>query len=264
MLELLMPIFQKLEPKIKLETLNESSVQTALAPILRQMAIQHLREGQGIVARGFRAEYGYTATDDMNTFLDKQARNGVWGTYVELAALGELFGCDIVVTTIHKGIEQEPWCVHRASDEQDAKPLIHLYNRNNTHWFFSSDASTKGDGNCLYNAVAEALYAMLPKQPTATKSVVTVAVAPANTATFFKSPIEEIAKQQQKDIEDAIKRTLAIQKSPTPAEAHHAFEAEEKRLASLSPEELQQIREDHQLAIKLAMEEEVQTPCFGH
>jgi len=148
--------------------LDEIAVQNKMAGALRAAAIKHLRTGKGVVAQSFRGEYIASGLDSSyEPFLDKQAKSGVWGTYIEATALAEMTGCTLVVTPVKDGAAQDPICLYRA-DNPNA-PVIKLFNSNNTHWYVNS--KTQGDGNCLFNAFAQA-FQQEAKQESATKNVV--------------------------------------------------------------------------------------------
>ncbi len=237
---------------------NREAVQGLLQARLRELAIHHLRTANTPLARSFRGEYsaiaeaGAFSARTWNQYLDLQAKNGAWGHEIEFAALGELFGVDVVVTN-HRN---ETWCPYRASSDTEAKPMIHLYNQSNTHWFVSG--GTRGDGNCLYNAFAQALFAEV--KPTIAHEVAAPESVPvlkpvstlqtSTTFTLFNNTAEEKkAIQLQQSIEKA------IAKQRTPNETTKDFEAECARIKCLPAAEQQQIADDHRLALKLAMEE---------
>jgi len=226
-----------LNPRFFLEH-DADTIQTKLASSLRQHAIQHLRQSHDVVAKSFRGEYIKSGLGHPKQFLDAQAKNRAWGTYLEATALGEQLGCNIIVTPVKKGVHQKPICLYRAEDK-NAK-TIHLYNSNNTHWYI--DNKTRGDGNCLYNAFAQALQkhvqAEYPKPQTQ-----------SHAGLFqIKRDLVQSIKQQ--------KYLLAsIQKQSTPNEHEAMFKEEQARINQLSPQEKQQIQEDHMLALKLAYED---------
>lgn len=242
-----MSILKKLEQLPGLNAsefnLSDSALQTQLAPRLRVAAIEHLRSGRGPVAQAFRGEYLSAYQKSYDAFLVAQAKNRAWATYVEAEALAELLDCHLVVTPVTKGQEGDMICLHRASE--DKAPTIHLYNSDNTHWFVNSQ--TKGDGNCLYNAIAQVLRGMV-------KPAVEV-----NRAAFFNSnatSAEQAVVRHQHHIEQL------IQKQDRPAERVRSLEQEQERISKLPVEVQEQIASDHAFALQLAAEEMRTGPGF--
>lgn len=224
---------------------DEIHVQNALASILRRKAVEHLARNQGTVAKGFRGEYSKIDSKGHQEFLSTQSRNGVWGTYIEATALGEALDCHVVVTPVKKGVEQEPICLYHASDTK--APIVHLYNSDNVHWYVKSEKSgekpTKGDGNCLFNAFAQALKRLvMPELKPASTQILSQGL-------FKSSPESEVVIQHQQKI------AAAIRKQPTPAQLEEQFQSEKTRISRLSPQEQKQIKDDHQYALTLAKEE---------
>ena len=228
---------------------DERTLQRQLAPELRKRAIEHLANGQGVVAKSFRGEYFASGLGTYQQFLNVQARPDAWGTYIEATALGELIGCHVVVTPVKSGIEQHPICLYRATD--DNAPLIHLYNSNNTHWYVKSSTPTEGDGNCLFNAFAQALKTQVAPElrfiaPTSPSSAV-------KKHGFLGSKPSLIAENEviqfQKNIEQA------VSKHASPAQLNIEFQREKQRISRLTTEEQQQISLDYQLALELSREE---------
>ena len=236
---------------------DQNSIQAAWANDLRQLAIQHLYSGKEPVAKYFRGEYAHTVEQDtrkttpktFETFLQQQSQNGSWGTYIELAALGELFDCDVVVTTIKNGVEQDPWCIHCASTSDNPKPLIHLYNTNNTHWFFSNEVSTKGDGNCLYNAFAQARHAALV--PTVASHA--EASAQQSLSQAQENTVQQPLSQEQENIAQKRQQAIrnAIQKASSQENANKEWE---KHVKKLSDAQRTQLDNDYQWALKMSLD----------
>ena len=219
------------------------ALQEALAPSLRKAAIEHLREGDGVVAKGFRGEYhAVSAGTSTQSFLAKQAQNGVWATYIEAEALAETLGCHLVVTPVTDGNEGDPICLRRA--ENDKTPVIHLYNSDNSHWYV--DGNTQGDGNCLYNAFAQALAAQVRSEKQMATEIASGQISSHNTL-FSNNPQAKQSVAQQRDILEAIKT------QPTPTELAKQLAEEKDRIAKLSPDQQQQISDDHAIALQLAM-----------
>jgi hypothetical protein len=220
------------------------SLQQTLAPMLRQKAVDHLANAQGTVAQSFRGEYLASGQGDYKRFLRTQSQPGIWATYIEAAALGEMLGCHVVVTPVKQGIEQATICLYRAAD--DHAPTVHLYNSNNTHWYANSSTPTSGDGNCLYNAFAQELKAK---------------VAPELRFNDLPSTRSHGFLNQKPVVNDA--QAIAFQKKieamirrhPAPAQTDAALLSEKERISHLSVEEQQQIFDDHRLALALSREE---------
>lgn len=162
--------------------MNDFEFQKKLAVILRAKTIAHLRSGQGPVANSFRRQYtndDHKAADRPKTyteFLDQQAKNHTYATDIELQALAELaeqhdlpFSIKVIIINSEKN-EQ-----HTANEFYKAKntdaPVIHLTCKDNNHWSYNKH--TFGDGNCLYNAIAQFVQASVKAQmqPAAKKSV---------------------------------------------------------------------------------------------
>ena len=132
------------------------TVQIKYAAQLRAEAINHLRTSKLPVASSFRGDYFNIEQKHHEVFLDKQSINKEWGTYLELCALAEKNNQTIMVTCQNSG-KESTFCLYRGSDNAD---VLHLENWNNTHWGVHGQTHqfTSGDGNCLYNAYAQARY----------------------------------------------------------------------------------------------------------
>ncbi len=214
---------------------DQIAIQAQLAKKLRDKAMAHLGTGKGVVAEGFRGEY--LASTDMpqptyQAFLANQSRNGVWATYIEAMALGELMGCHVVVTPVKNGVEQQPICLYRAQD--DSAEMVHLYNSNNNHWFVNEQ--TIGDGNCLYNAFAQAIHA----------KVTPAAVVTPTEPSKVNPKLIEISQR-------AIEQSIGIQSKPELIKATAL--AERDRISQLPEEEQAQILSDYEFALSIANED---------
>lgn len=239
-----MPSLQKIKAALgrsdKDFLVADETIQDRLRGPLRQKAIEHLRTAATPVAEGFRSQYLYGGQylhgnpPHVNTFLDRQSQNGTWGTYIEAAALGEALGCHVVVTDISKGIRRKPYCIYNAGDN-DAE-IIHLTLEDNRHW--SINESTKGGGNCLYNAFSQALRGLF--------------VA----AQREKQPDTQRLSHEVAEVKAQREALLAVVKTqPTPEEHKEELALEKARIHSLPPEERVQIEEDHKFALELALKE---------
>ncbi|MCX7116765.1 MAG: hypothetical protein NTW94_02445 [Legionellales bacterium] len=239
-------------------SLDEIQVQNKLADTLRQAAIHHLKTGQGVLAGAFRGEYLATrldtdsipAADYVVHFLQKQAKDGEWGTYIEAGALGELLGCSVMVTPIKKdGVSQEPMCLYRAPTLALGveAPVVQLKNYGNTHWAVNNH--TLGDGNCLYNAFAQALQTLV-RPELAIHEPLEVAHAPSH---------HDLSPDDQQAVIELVleqKRIMGyVLKHPTPVEMETELSKEKVRISALPIKEQQQIEADHRLALELASED---------
>ncbi len=219
---------------------DERRIQAMLAGELRRKAIEHLGTANTPVAEGFRGEYINAGQHlhgnppHVEEFLAQQSQDGAWGTYIEAEALGEALGCHVVVTDISGDKVRKPYCLYNAGDNK--AEILHLTLENNRHW--SVNNNTRGDGNCLYNAFAQALRQHIVDQHQAEHQDTQPLAA------------EIAAVETQKTALLAV-----ICKQPSPEEREQALADEKRRIESLPPEERTQIAEDHKLALKLALEE---------
>ncbi|MDP3705737.1 MAG: hypothetical protein Q8R24_07480 [Legionellaceae bacterium] len=228
---------------------DEETVQDTLAPLLRKRAVDHLRTAQTPAAKSFRGEHVAAGQGPYEDYLKKQAQNGAWGTDLEAVALGESLGCNIVVTSINTQRKDATWPLHFES--KDA-PTIHIYNDNDYHWTNDPNTWTKGEGNCLYNAVAKALQQQVYDQLAAQT---TVSSTPATSLHSFHYNGKQVTSEKkilenQQRIEAAIQ--TAIQNHQTPAELELQYKIEQERIHNLPESEQQQIKDDYRLALKLA------------
>jgi len=237
--------------KIKqLEIADESTIQHALATDLRRLSLNHLANGQGHIAKSFRGEYIHAAMGPYQDFIKAQSKPGTWGTYLEATALGELLGCHVIVTPVKNGNQQKPICLYRASDETAS--TIHLYNSNNTHWYVNS--KTKGDGNCLFNAFAQALQQTV--KPTLQKETAEKDTGPITNHSnhFFNQPETTENMRQALQLQRTIE-AAAVKSHPKPAEYEAMNLREMQRISELPVAEQRQIQNDYALALKLATED---------
>lgn len=224
-------------------------VQRQLAPLLRQIAVNHLATANTPAAKAFRGEYLLVARRPYQTYLDGQKRNGAWGTDIEAIALAETLGFNIVVTSVCKDRPDKTWCLHL----QDPKlPTVHLYNYGNYHWTNGKNSSTIGDGNCLYNAVAKELKKLIYPQQ---HELLNEKHKPLSKNSIFQKDSSTNKKilESQKRIHAAIAN--AIQNDQTPEQREVAYRKEEERIKKLPKEEQQQIAEDYKLSLQLASTE---------
>lgn len=144
----------------------------------RALAIGHLKNGRGIVAEGFRKDYQAALGVPFEEFLEKQGNNGVWGTYIELSAIAELFGVKVVITSKDQG-EETTWVLYEPQNKEQDKvyPAFHIHCEENRHFtykglevgdnYYPHHGQTRGNGNCLYNAISQGAiaYATLQQKP---------------------------------------------------------------------------------------------------
>ena len=253
------------------ETETDSAIfQKKQAKILRELALQRLRYAEkGTAAGNVRYEYANTREalggdvslfselvggnpypDEFEDFLKIHSKNGVWGTDLEAIALAEYFNVNLVVTAINKKGEEHTFVLYK--NQKPEAPIIHLYNRGNTHWSFLKDgSSTAGDGNCLYNAFAQALQYQIryeQNRPLEQKYMEQTLPTP-----------EKI--EQHKTIVESQKKRLEelVSKIPDSGVVMQSLVEEGDRIKSLSPKEQQQIIEDYKLALQFASEETEET-----
>ena len=237
--------------KIKqLEIADESTIQHALATDLRRLSLNHLANGQGHIAKSFRGEYIHAAMGPYQDFIKAQSKPGTWGTYLEATALGELLGCHVIVTPVKNGNQQKPICLYRASDETAS--TIHLYNSNNTHWYVNS--KTKGDGNCLFNAFAQALQQTV--KPVLQREAAEKDTGPmANQSNHFFNQPETTEQMHQALLLQRSIEAAVVKAHPKPAECEAMNLKEMQRISELPVAEQHQIQNDYALALKLATED---------
>ena len=216
---------KKLFGKDVVQAFDDSlDIQSSMAPILRQSVMKHLQDSHSEVATAWRESYQYQFDHpaDYHDFIRRQSRDKTWGTDIEAAALGELLGCHVSVSTVAVDdsvtpvitTEHNPFYLYVAPNS-DA-PHIHLYNIGNTHWYVNEN--TKADGNCLYNAVAQGLQ-------------------------------QAIILESQKALEDDIKRTSGPRSETAEGDSMVSLGN------ALDPDITRQIIADYKLALQLAREE---------
>lgn len=232
---------------------DETSIQTQLAARLRKLAIANLDTGAGVVAKSFRGEYLNSGLGDYHAFLAGQSKPKVWGTYLEATSLGEALGCNVVVTPVKKGMYQDPICLYRTSDEK--APTVNLYNSNNTHWYVNK--KTMGDGNCLYNAFAQAIQTVI--NPERSRAIAPAAAPMEQTlahTTFFNTEQNNHAMKEELNTIKYQQTILeSIKNYPTPQEMEINCLKEQTRVSGLPKSEQAQIANDYLFALKLARED---------
>lgn len=253
----------------KAET-DSATFQNKQAKTLRELALQRLRNAKkGTAAGNVRYEYTnikkalggdislFSELADNNPYPEKfedflkiHGKSGVWGTDLEAIALAEYFGCNLVVTAINKKGGENTFVLYK--DQKPDAPTIHLYNRGNTHWSFSKDGiSTVGDGNCLYNAFAQALrYQIRYEQNNPLEQKYMEQALPKPEKIEQHRVIIESQNNRLKEL---------ITEITDPGLVRQSLIEEGNRIKSLSPKEQQQIIEDYKLALQFASTEMEET-----
>lgn len=158
----------EIKDQIKAFEGTSRELQRRFGPMLREMAIRHMRDSNDPAAVNIRAMYPSSRDEKMDepeefsAYLDKQKATGQPGTEKELTALGELFGVNIDITPIENGKLGNRYAWYNGADASilgnPTPPRVHVHNNSNkVHWYHKTYGGTLGDGNCLFNAFAEAL-----------------------------------------------------------------------------------------------------------
>ncbi len=161
-----------------------------------------------------------------------------------MTAIAEALGVNVIVEPITQGVKGKPICLYRA--EKEDAPTLHLYNRDNNHWFVNND--TLGDGNCLYNAVIQGLQHLVAKE-IHLEIPVQASMASTSNGFFERGHNHEAIEKHQRAIAEA------ISSHPTPAELETQLAIEKERNAKLPRHEQEQIHNDYLYALQLAAEE---------
>jgi len=246
-----MPPTLTLSPEPTLAAITSSkddgiAYQNKMAANLRKTAIDWLAHGHGVVAKNFRGEFTVANIgNDGQKFLEKQSRPGVWGTYIEATALAEKLGVNLVVTSRNAQGQENTFVLYKA-ENLDA-PTVFLHNNKNQHWSsMRSTTPTAGDGNCLYNAIAQELHFIAKNPEQAQKSPPQQVQVKTWPTAAVSAPKEQDILKHQHDIEEKLART------PKPSEVEKNLLAEKERIAKLSPQEQKQIASDYRYALKIA------------
>ncbi|MDF1758194.1 MAG: hypothetical protein P1U74_07855 [Legionellaceae bacterium] len=218
---------------------NEFVVQDTLAPILRDLAVDHLHNSTSVASRTFRGEGLPKASGKYKEYLAHQQKQGSWASDIEAIALGEALRCNVVVTSIYEDRPDATWCIHL---EDRNAPTIHLYNDNNHHWTNDPYSKTKGEGDCLYHAVAKELQKIATPAPQKSALV-------AN-CIFQRNTAENDILSKQTLIYNAL--DVATKNHQTPVEMEMAYQKEQIRMSLLSESELDLIAKDYLLALQIA------------
>lgn len=238
---------------------DEHTFQIAMAAKLRQLTFQYLRGDLiGVVEDGPQVKELRTnlnASGTMDKFVRSQSPNGAWATYLELTLLAELVGANFAVK-MSGGRENSTMLT--AAPRED-KPTITLDNEHNTHWSAQIDGtkkSTRGDGNCGYNAFALSLASLAPQKPTFSPPEIRkqATVSPVSSASSSAAAASFSSAAQTIRQEEALRLKATIQESQ---KAEEQFESTMQRIKQESPEQFdniqKQIHEDYLFALTLAV-----------
>lgn len=226
---------------------DEHSFQISTAAKLRQLTFQYLcgdlmgQVEDGPQVKELRANLNATGT--MDQFVRSQSQNGAWATYLELTLLAELVGANFAVKM--SGGRENPTILTAAPRED--KPTITLVNEHNTHWSAQIDGtkkSTRGDGNCGYNAFALSLASLAPQKPKYSP----LGIREQATGVAVSSAAKIIWQ------EEALKLNASIHEAQ---KAEEQFESTMQKIKQESPAKFnsiqEQIHEDYLFALTLAM-----------
>jgi hypothetical protein len=201
------------------------TVQGQFRKILRAQLIEHLRTGKTRVATHFRNNYkDYVVKDLPKTeliifpdtfeeYLIQQSKEREWGTYVDAAVLGEIYGVNVEVAEVdrQKKITRK-YFIH--SEDTNTTTVL-LYNTDNAHWFV--DEKTQGGGNCLFNAFSQALRQLgLTSNIEATNGA-TVAGPDIATSESVKQPALVSWKRAREEPEDVVADLISQDQSFLPS-----------------------------------------------
>ena len=228
-------------PILDNDELNDSSFQQVMAKQLRDLTFRYLKgELHHIVPDGSQVEIlraNLIASRLLDEFVSQQAPNQAWATDVELTLLTELLGTNFAVHMTGGG--QSPTIL--TANPQETKPTVVLYNDSNTHWspqINGKKSHALGDGNCGYNAVAQALKALHAKKPQAEDRLLTSHAA------------HLIWKQERDGLKGSIQSAQ---------EAERAYEQSMQRIAEEEPTRFeamqQQMKTDYLYALQLALDD---------
>ena len=163
------------------KTLEGNALQTRFAGDLRKVAVEHLGTSNDPLASNFReqSDSAFPAKAGQEnyykSFLREQGKNKKWATDLEARAIGEALGCRIAITDIKEGKVGVSYWLY--PDDEALKesmrdaPILHLYYNaqqvksptsgemvETAHYHIGHKyESTIGDGNCLYNGIAQLL-----------------------------------------------------------------------------------------------------------
>ncbi|MDF1683084.1 MAG: hypothetical protein P1U36_00355 [Legionellaceae bacterium] len=147
---------------------DEEKIQTQLAGKLRAAVTHNLRYKKGDVAKNFMAHYVQDPKDPIkairqtktaNDYVKYMSKDKSWGGMTEVQVLGEMLGVNIRIQPYDKlgHKTSKPYTAFSAGKNA---PTLHLNNHAGVHWS-ARGKKTTGDGNCLFNACAQALQQII-------------------------------------------------------------------------------------------------------
>jgi predicted phage tail protein len=164
---------------------KEKQLQKILAPRLRAVMVQHFNyiESQAdgwpyqfymnFIHREIDGNHN-DPEDAYKKYIAAHAQDKTWGTYAEAMALAELFDLSLVFYLVDKREDMgerrgDPSVMRKAAP---GNGVVTLYCVNIRHWYlvYGNPDETYGDGNCLYNAWAQALRQLAVHQKYADKN----------------------------------------------------------------------------------------------
>lgn len=217
---------------------NETTLQTTLAPFLRERAIEYLELSNEPFFTTFREQYKDKHKEKgLKSYILRQRRNGVFGADEEAIALATLFDVSLQITiTTYNNLS---YSAKKASSTN--RPIFHLYNQWDTHWYIYNGypQSTVANGNCLYNSLAQILrhHVLLERYPglTSTDNNAAVDASHQEAASSF------LAHMKVYETQDALRATFDGLPRRTNNEILEAI----KRLSSKE-------KQDHRIALEVA------------
>jgi hypothetical protein len=133
-------------------TLSSNTFQQKFAPVLRQLAVDNLEGGSHPICQAFRD----SIKDKLSIWLENEKTARYWASDDSARSLAQLLNFDLYIQN-----NNEPAYLAYESDELSAKKIV-LKNIYNTHWQnMGTKEATLGDGNCLFNAFAQSIQAIL-------------------------------------------------------------------------------------------------------
>jgi hypothetical protein len=147
-------ILKKLDMKFSSEdlALPSNAFQQKYAPLLRRLAVDNLEKGSHPLCQAFRKN----SLQALSTWLTLEKRARYWGSDDSARSLAQLLNFDLFIQN-----NNEPAYLAFESDKHSAKKIV-LKNIYNSHWQnMLTKEATLGDGNCLFNAFAQSIQAIL-------------------------------------------------------------------------------------------------------
>ncbi|MCX7116973.1 MAG: hypothetical protein NTW94_03540 [Legionellales bacterium] len=211
-----------------------------LAAKLGMSASEHLNVGPGTVAQTYRGEF--LPPKIANEVMIEKSQPS--GTYIEAAALGEQFGCHVVV--ISPETNTPPICLYRAEEKE--APVVEL--NLNEKGFWIAHGKPCQQSNALLLAFAESLRTLVRPFLSEDVMIKNRTSAFAHDIHTHDEPIHIIKVTQIKIQQNKIAE--CVKTAPSPSKTAARFSAEKARIATLSPDEQKRIASDHADARKQA------------